>query len=235
MVAAGLTDATVRTPTASLPVGSGNKDGARTAVARGLEATVVDETVEPAVPWVPALPHAENATPIAIVIALVRILSLNLIEQFGEFSMVESLCTTGWSTLSNLSEQWKWLNTIFGDVDEYKSSLCAYYMALNVYEYVDTLKSGNIKALSDGDIHLEILLCYESENDDIKRRAYRLLTSNPEAVLRLWRDRGIDDKIVREHWASWMKVCGTWLGKVYRFGFHRGVSHSKLLDELFGQ
>jgi hypothetical protein len=73
-VAEGLTDATVRTPTASLPVGSGNKDGGRTAVARGLEATLDDETVEPEVPWVPALPHAENATPVAIVIALVRVL-----------------------------------------------------------------------------------------------------------------------------------------------------------------
>ena len=74
MLAAGLTDATVRTPIASLPVGSGNTDGARTAVVCGLEATVVDETDEPEVPWVPALPHAENAMPIAIVIALVRIM-----------------------------------------------------------------------------------------------------------------------------------------------------------------
>lgn len=146
----------------------------------------------------------------------------------------EGKCTTGWSTLSNLIGQWNWLTQIFGDVEEYKAALCAYYMALNVYEYVDTLESGNIKALSEGKITLEIPLCYESENDDIKRRAYRLLTSDPDVVMRLWRSRGIDDNVVKENWAAWINVCAGWIGNVYKFGFHSGVSHGKLLRELLG-
>ena len=50
--------------------------------------TLDDETVEPEVPWVPALPHPENATPTAIVIALVRILWLTSGSGSGEGCVV---------------------------------------------------------------------------------------------------------------------------------------------------
>ena len=144
----------------------------------------------------------------------------------------EGTCTTGWDTLSKLPEQWTWLDGIFGDVDEYKAALCAYYMALNVFEYIDTIATGDLKALSEGNITLDIPLCFESMNDDIKRRGYRLLTANPEAITRLWRDRGIEDKIVKQYWASWINVCRSWLGNVYSFRLTGKVTHNKLLDEI---
>ncbi len=35
----------------------------------------------------------------------------------------EGKCTTAWSTLSNITTQWSWLNSIFGDANEFKASL----------------------------------------------------------------------------------------------------------------
>ena len=147
----------------------------------------------------------------------------------------EGKCTTAWSTLSNITTQWTWLNSIFGDANEFKVSLCAYYMALNLYEYIDTLSSGNIEMLSEGKLRLEIPLCFESEDRDIKRKAYSLLTRNPEALINLWRSRNIDDITIKKHWDSWLKICNSWLGNVYQFGFHSEVTHKKLIDELLSQ
>lgn len=147
----------------------------------------------------------------------------------------ERKCTTAWSTLSNITTQWNWLNTIFGDANEFKVSLCAYYMALNLYEYIDTLASGNIDKLSKGELRIEIPLCFESEDRDIKRKAYGLLTKNPEALVNLWRSRNIDDEIVKKHWDSWLIICNEWLDNVYRYRAHGEVTHKKLIDELLSQ
>lgn len=143
----------------------------------------------------------------------------------------EGTCTTGWNTLSRLPEQWTWLDGIFGDADEYKAALCAYYMALNVFEYIETLASDGLKALSEGNMTLDIPLCFESMSNDIKRRGYRLLTANPEAITQLWRKHSIEDKIVKQNWLTWINVCNRWLGNVYK-GRVSGVTHKKLLDEI---
>ncbi len=105
-------------------------------------------------------------------------------------------------------------------------------MALNFYEYIDTLASGNIDMLSEGKLRLEIPLCFESEDRDIKRKAYGLLTRNPEALVNLWRSRNIDDEVVKKHWDSWLEICNKWLANVYMYVLHSKVTHKKLIDEL---
>jgi hypothetical protein len=61
VVAAGLTDGTVRTPTARPPVGSGSSDGATAVVVCGVEVATAGERLEREVAWRLAVvvPHAE--------------------------------------------------------------------------------------------------------------------------------------------------------------------------------
>lgn len=146
----------------------------------------------------------------------------------------EGKATTAWSTIGDLSASWKWLDSIFGDADEYKSALCAYYMALNVFEYADTLAAEDEKSLNSRRIQLEIPLCFESENNDVKRRGYRLLTQDPEAVKQIWRNRGIDDQVARDHWQRWIEICEGWIAHVYEYQFRHGaITHRSLFDELY--
>jgi len=78
VVASGLIEGTVRTPTARAPVGSGSSDGARTGFAGVVEVVRVGETVERELAWRSAevLPHAESmiVMPIPTASALVKVL-----------------------------------------------------------------------------------------------------------------------------------------------------------------
>lgn len=142
-------------------------------------------------------------------------------------------CTTGWNSLSKLAEEWPWLNSIFGDSTEFKAALCAYYMALNVYEFVQSLENGllNDNTVSNG-IHLEIPICFVSEPNEIKRRGYSLFSADLKTVTQIWRSRGITDEVARANWKTWMSICKSWSNKVYSFSNYN-ITHEKLMEEVF--
>ncbi|HYD49566.1 MAG TPA: toll/interleukin-1 receptor domain-containing protein [Terriglobales bacterium] len=144
----------------------------------------------------------------------------------------EGNCATAWATLNGLYEQWPWLAVMFADSAEYKASLSAYYMALNVLEYVETLVANTNAIPAPTALRLEIPLCFETEDEDIKRRAIRLLSNEREQVVRLWRDRGIDDSLVRRTWPAWIAASQTWLKSAYRWWFRDLTTLPRLLDEL---
>ena len=148
---------------------------------------------------------------------------------------LEGKATTGWETISGLGDRWAWLDRIFGDLDEYKASLCAYYMVLNVFEYVDTLASSGsgLDPRTTENIRLDIPLCYEAASNDIKRRAYSLLTADPDAIRALWRKRGIEDNKIQTNWETWLKICDAWLSGLYTFRFRGDITHAKLMADLF--
>ena len=145
---------------------------------------------------------------------------------------LEGNCTKAWDTIFTLSKKWEWIKNIFGDSEEYQSALCAYYMALNVYEYIDVLGSRNKQSLIDGSLHLEIPLDFYSSDDDIKLRAYRLLTNEASKIVTIWRDAGIDDAIAIKHWKNWIEVCIKWLNGVYSYRFVGMDLHENLLEKL---
>ena len=43
-------------------------------------------------------------------------------------------CVEGWNYLAKAYERWEWLAPIFGDELEYRTSLVAYYIALDIHE-----------------------------------------------------------------------------------------------------
>lgn len=140
--------------------------------------------------------------------------------------------TVAWKTLVSLPDSWSWLNTVFGDSDEYQISIGAYYMALNVHEYVHTLASNNIEPLKEMQLDLEVPLCFNSLNDEIKRRAYRLLTNETSQVINIWRSAGVEDSDVAKYWNVWMSICNSWENEVYRFRRRKQLVHSKLIEEV---
>ena len=140
--------------------------------------------------------------------------------------------TTGWKTLASLSADWEWLLRIFGDSDEYRAALSAYYMMLNLFEYVHTLQTWDHEKISEKDIKLEIPLCYESESEEIKRRAYSILTWDPDALRLIWSSKGIDNNIVRANWESWLKVCSGFISNVYPFAHRYQITHKDLISDL---
>ncbi|OAI27730.1 toll/interleukin-1 receptor domain-containing protein [Methylomonas koyamae] len=140
--------------------------------------------------------------------------------------------TTGWKALTALSEEWSWLHEIFGEKDEYRAALSAYYMMMNLFEYVNMLTTRDHDKISEQNVRLEIPLCYESEAEHVKRRAYSILMSDPDALRRIWTTRGIDDATVQKHWSSWLKICSAFISGVYPYAHRFQITHRDLIADL---
>jgi hypothetical protein len=140
--------------------------------------------------------------------------------------------TVAWRFLETLPERWPWLNEIFGDGDEYRASLFAYYLALNVMELVEVVASGNESLIDDQGLQLEIPACFLAMDDQTKRKGYRLILSNPDAVKGIWRDRGIDDSVIDRLWSKWIGHVAKWLNKVYDYRFFGKITHKNLVADL---
>jgi hypothetical protein len=161
--------------------------------------------------------------------------SLSLYQHYEIVGWPETLgrkSTDVWTFLSNLSQKWNWLNEPFGSEEEYRESLCAYYLALNIIELVDTISAGKESMLQNDEIRLDIPLCFLHENDDILRRAYRLLLVDPEQIKDIWNSKNIKEEKIKELWPRWVYHMKYWLSRTSDFGFRTDVIHENLFSDL---
>jgi hypothetical protein len=137
-----------------------------------------------------------------------------------------------WAFLSSLSQKWNWLSEPFGRPEEYRESLCAYYLVLNIIEFVDTIASGNETILQNDEVRLDVPLSFLSEDFDILTRAYRLLLVDPAQIKDIWTSKQIHEKKLKELWPRWVYHMGYWLSRTSDFGFRTSIIHENLFSDL---
>ena len=116
-----------------------------------------------------------------------------------------SKCTEGWNYLVNACEKWQWLSRIFGDESEYRISLVAYYMALNIHELASIIASGQQDMLNENfssthPFSFNVPLTFMSEDQYVRQRAISLLLRNPEAVTELWSSLNVTREQMENSW-----------------------------------
>ena len=143
-------------------------------------------------------------------------------ELMGWSELFGPNCVKGWEYIIKACERWEWLSPIFGDELEYKASLVAYYMALNIHELAAIIASSqqeksnvsnNIRFSPQPD---KIPLLFMSENHDIYQRAISLLCLNPNAVTQLWTSLNVTHEQMKNSWGNWVRSCNSWLRQVAR-------------------
>jgi len=140
-----------------------------------------------------------------------------------------------WNALVSIPEEWIWVQHLFGDKDEYLSALCAYYMALNIYEYVAFLASGK-DIPQDERLRLDIPLYFQLVGDEIQRKAYRLLTQDASQVKAIWASMGVSETKVKEQWQPWNRMCVSWLSQDNPLLFFRGrLAHVNAIDHVLSR
>jgi hypothetical protein len=136
-----------------------------------------------------------------------------------------------WDFLWELPERWPWLAEVFGDPDDYRSALCAYYISLNIIELVDCIADRQTEILEQMTLRLEVPIRTPVMPREIVRRAYRLLLVNPEQVRDLWRSRKVTQEDVGRVWPKWILHIKRVLKREYPFAdFH--MAQESLLDDL---
>ena len=143
-------------------------------------------------------------------------------ELMGWVDSLGGGCVEGWNYLVEALEKWEWLSLIFGhESQEYRASLVAYYMALNIHELALTIAlndqrklSTSFSPMSSSDFYVP--LTFMSENQDVNQRARSLLIRNPDAVTKLWTELNVTHEQMENSWSNWMSLSKDWLRNVYR-------------------
>ena len=138
-------------------------------------------------------------------------------------------CLKSWEYLMEAYKEWKWLPPIFGSELEYRTSLVAYYMALNIHELAARIASGRQDILDNSsEYYFTIPLTFLSEEYDINQRAVSLLLRNPDALMDLWSGLGIIRNQMEYSWENWIRLAESELLK-YWPSFHP-IAHQNLSD-----
>ena len=134
-------------------------------------------------------------------------------------------CTEGWQYLFTAYEKWEWLAPIFGDESEYRTSLVAYYMALNIHELASKIASGQQDTFSTFD---NVPLTFLSEDYHISQRAISLLR-NQEALMKLWTCLNVTSEQMEDSWEDWIRASEKWFGGRYE-GQRNSIGRRNLTD-----
>ena len=125
-------------------------------------------------------------------------------------------CINNWNYLTSAFTRWEWLSSVFTDEQEYRSSLVAYYMALNIHELADTIASNQHTKLDSRDLLLNVPLSFVFEDKVITQHAISLLLRNKELIKELWSCLSVTQEQMENSWSGWMTQCNKWVANVGR-------------------
>ena len=140
-------------------------------------------------------------------------------------------CLKSWEYLTEAYKKWDWLSRIFGDDSEYRTSLVAYYMALNIHELATVIASGQQNTLNtSSEYYFEIPLTFLSEDQDIIQCATSLLRRNPK-LMELWTCLNVTREQIEHSWEDWIRLSENQLFKYDRYDPpFNPVAHLNLSD-----
>jgi len=141
-------------------------------------------------------------------------------------------CEMAWRFLMELPAKWEWLNEGFGDLEDFRVAISAYYMALNILELAEDISAGKEEVLIQERVSLEVPLCFHDESWDVRRKAYRLLLNDIEQLKGIWRNLGIEDSKIEEFWVHWIRHTSQWLRSTHSFGFRGKIINEKLFEDI---
>ena len=125
-------------------------------------------------------------------------------QLMGWSKSLSGRCTENWKYLANAYERWEWLELIFADDTEYRSSLVAYYMALSIHELAVEIASGR-EIGSNSFSNFKVPIDFLCEEYEAKQRAISLLRRDP-TLSELWTSVDVTQDQMRDSWEAWIKL-----------------------------
>jgi hypothetical protein len=118
---------------------------------------------------------------------------------------------------------------------EYRIGLSAYYMMLNLIEFVTLVAGGKEDEIAGrGPTRLDVPVCVLVENAELNERACALLLRAGDRVAAIWRSRGIDDALVKQMWPVWMQRVYAWMWSVNQYLPRVRMAYERLPALLLG-
>jgi hypothetical protein len=116
-------------------------------------------------------------------------------------------CLNSWEYLTKAYKKWEWLDHIFGDELEYRTSLVAYYMALSIHELASRIASGQ----QDTFPRFNVPLTFLSKDYSITQQAITMLHSQKE-LTQLWTCLNVTREQMESSWEDRIRSFENWFG-----------------------
>ncbi|MEO8205279.1 MAG: toll/interleukin-1 receptor domain-containing protein [Chthoniobacterales bacterium] len=123
-------------------------------------------------------------------------------------------CTIAWSFLMELINEWKWLYELFGSREDTISAVIAYYLFLNVIDFLSATK--NKEKDIDELRELIVPLCFFTSEHEIQTHAANILFNSSKLISELISTNGVSINALPDLWNLWMQSCSKWSTNVYR-------------------
>ncbi|MDW7646506.1 MAG: toll/interleukin-1 receptor domain-containing protein [Desulfuromonadales bacterium] len=142
-------------------------------------------------------------------------------------------CGTAWDFMIGAYARWNWLSAIFTTEEDFRSSLIAYQMILNINELIDLIKKDEVKILDEKNpIQLSIPLSFAKEGKEINWRAFQLILNKQNSLEKIWDAAGVSRQVIESIWPKWMEHCHYWLKPNGGFGLRTTLQHKHLFEAL---
>ena len=146
-------------------------------------------------------------------------------------------CINGWKYLAEAYErpEWEWLSLIFGDELEYRTSLVAYYMALNIHELATIISSGTFATFTtSSNPYFYIPWTFLSEIYETTQRGVSLLIRNSELLSKLWTSINVTREQMETAWPDWVRLAENEIVRYQSPSFPRDLLHlTDIYQHLF--
>lgn len=138
-----------------------------------------------------------------------------------------------WKHLVDAHKRLEWLPLIFPIKEEYRASLVAYYMTLNIHELATVIASEDEEDLNN--YSLKVPLDFLSEKYEIKEQATDILLHNL-GVSELWESEGVKQEQMKSSWKFWIDRCKRQFSNDYpSYNYTNGgihLDHENFFDNL---
>lgn len=123
-----------------------------------------------------------------------------------------------WDFLVEAHEKWRWLSSIFKTQLEYRTSLVAYNMAMNIHELAALIASDRQDRLNSYSSYpFNIPLTFFFQDYDITKRAASLLRRNPETLMELWTCLDVTREEMENSWEDWCRLAENQLSQLLQY------------------
>ena len=137
-----------------------------------------------------------------------------------------------WNYLLGMFGKWPWLERIFGSAEDYKASLCAYYMSLSVQELASRLAEGRGESVESENLIMDVPVAWLRMELETQQKAYRLLIQADDSIRNIWRGLGISDKTMAMAWPKWVAQSVRWASSDNPWGFRGTPIHATLFEDV---
>jgi hypothetical protein len=132
-----------------------------------------------------------------------------------------------------LPSRWEWIADLFGDDDDYRAALYAYYVSLTTLEYAEKLRAGQLpKSNAEfASYRPEIPPVFENASDTVKRRGYQLAVTARGEFRELWTSMKLGETAIKANWQLWIGLQKYWLYQFYPL-MNETIGFERLIYEI---